>query len=138
MTWLYQNEIVNELPEGVVGFVYLITNTTNNRKYIGKKLATKSKTKMVKGKKKKIKVESDWKTYYGSNDELHQDIEKIGVDSFVREILRFCYTLTEVSYHEAKYQFTMGALESNDFYNSWIMVRCRKANLLKSRGKNDG
>jgi len=37
MQWTYQGEIVEEIPQGVEGFVYLITNTTNNRKYIGKK-----------------------------------------------------------------------------------------------------
>ena len=37
MTWLYQGTVINSLPEDCVGFVYLITNTTNNRKYIGKK-----------------------------------------------------------------------------------------------------
>lgn len=138
MTWYHNDEIVVELPEDCVGFVYLITNLSSNRKYIGKKLAKKSKTKVVKGKKKKIKVESDWKTYYGSNDELHKDIEALGTESFKREILRFCYSLTEVSYYEAKYQFTMEALESDDYYNSWIMVRCRKSNLMKTKDKDDG
>ena len=78
MTWSYQGAIVDELPETCVGFVYLITNTTNNRMYIGKKLAKFSKTtyktiKLKNGtkKKKKIKgtIDSDWKTYYGSSPE---------------------------------------------------------------------
>ena len=75
MTWIYQGNAVEQLPEDCVGFVYLITNNTNGRKYIGKKLAKFSKTtvKTVKLKngnkrKKKIrsKVDSDWREYYGS------------------------------------------------------------------------
>ena len=50
--WYYNDEPVDELPEGTVGFVYLITNLTNNRKYIGKKLASFRKTKPpLKGRK---------------------------------------------------------------------------------------
>ena len=39
MQWTYQGKIVEELPEDCEAFVYLITNTTNDRKYVGKKLA---------------------------------------------------------------------------------------------------
>jgi hypothetical protein len=77
MTWLYQGNVVEQLPDDCVGFVYLITNTVSGRKYIGKKLAKFSKTtyktvKLKNGnkKKKKIKgkIESDWQTYYSSSD----------------------------------------------------------------------
>jgi hypothetical protein len=44
MTWFYQNNLVETLPEECVGFVYLITNNLTGRKYIGKKLAKFSKT----------------------------------------------------------------------------------------------
>ena len=58
MTWTYQGVLVETLPEDCVGFVYVITNITNNRKYIGKKLAKFSKTtyktvKLKNGNKKK-------------------------------------------------------------------------------------
>ena len=87
MTWLYQGTVVDSLPEDCVGFVYMITNLTNNRKYIGKKLAKFSKTtyktiKLKNGNKKrkkiKGKIESDWRDYYGSSNELLKDIENIG------------------------------------------------------------
>ena len=29
--WYYKNKIVKEIPEGMIGFVYLITNITNNK-----------------------------------------------------------------------------------------------------------
>ena len=73
MSWYYQGIEVVDLPEDIVGYVYCITNLTNNRKYIGKKLAKFSKTtyKTVKQKngikkKKKIrtKIDSDWRDYY--------------------------------------------------------------------------
>ena len=60
--WYYQGNPIEELPEDCVGFVYLITNLSSGRKYIGKKLAkfskTTYKTKTLKnGKKKKQKIE---------------------------------------------------------------------------------
>jgi tRNA A22 N-methylase len=130
--WTYQNIIVEELPEDCVGFVYLITNKTNNRMYIGKKLSKFSKTtyKVVKlkngtKKKKKIKskIDSDWQEYYGSSIELNKDVESLGKDNFTREILFFCKSKAECSYIEAREQFTRRVLESDDFYNGQISVR---------------
>ena len=130
--WTFNNEIVEELPETCVGFVYLITNTTNGRMYIGKKLAKFSKTtqKTVKLKngnkrKKKIrtKVDSDWRDYYGSSPELSRDVELIGTDKFTREILYYCKSKAECSYIEAREQFSRRVLESRDYYNGHIQVR---------------
>lgn len=139
MTWLYQGEIINELPEDCVGFVYLITNNLSNRKYIGKKLAQFSKTsyKMVKlkngtKKRKKIKskVTSDWLTYYGSNDELKKDVETLGSINFTREILYFCKSKAECSYIEAREQFNRRVIESTDYYNNQIQLRVHGSHIL--------
>lgn len=130
--WLHNEEVVEEFPSKAVGFVYLIT-CPDGRKYIGKKLLTKSKTKQVKGKKKKIRVESDWRDYFGSNDELNKLVEDIGKENFKREVLHICYSKAECSYIEAKEQFVRGALESDEYFNSWIMVRVRKAHILKKK-----
>ena len=132
MSWLYENTQIETLPEDCVGFVYLITNNVSGRKYIGKKLAKFSKTayKVVKlkngnKKRKKIrsKIESDWQLYYGSNDQLNQDILALGADNFTREILFYCKSKAECSYIEAREQFNHKVLESDDYYNGQIVCR---------------
>jgi hypothetical protein len=139
MTWLYQNQTVVQLPEDCVGFVYLITNTTDGRMYIGKKLAKFSKTtqktvKLKNGtkKKKKIrtKVDSDWRDYYGSSPELSRDVEQLGTDKFQREILYYCKSKAECSYIEAREQFTRKVLESRDYYNGHIQVRVHGSHII--------
>lgn len=137
--WLYNNQELTELPEECVGFVYLITNLTNQRKYVGKKLAKFSKTsyktvtlKNGTKKKKKIKskVDSDWLEYYGSSNELNKDIELLGKENFRREILFFCKSKAECSYIEAREQFTRRVLESTDYYNNNIMCRIHGSHIL--------
>ena len=91
--WTYEGKVINELPEWVTGFVYQITNTTNGRMYIGKKLARfKKSRKPLKGRvnKRRYTVDSDWKEYFGSSDELNADIKKFGKSKFKRVILFYC------------------------------------------------
>lgn len=125
--WFYTGAVFeSEFIDNYIGFVYLITNKINGRKYIGKKLFWSSKTKVVNKKKKKTKVESNWKSYYGSSEELCTDVEKYGTINFKREILRLCKTKGECSYFEAKEQFLVDAILSEDYYNTWMSVRVRK------------
>ena len=139
MSWTYNGAVVDILPDDCIGFVYLITNTVTGRKYIGKKLAKFSKTsyKVVKQKngvkkKKKIKskIESDWQTYYGSNDILNEDVNNLGKDKFTREILFYCNSKAQCSYIEAREQFTHKVLESKDYYNGQISVRVHGSHIL--------
>jgi len=133
--WFYNDTVVDSLPDDCVGFVYLITNLTNNRKYVGKKLSKFSKTtyrvvKLKNGtkKRKKIrsKIESDWQTYYGSSVELSADIAQLGADNFKREILHYCNAKAVCSYIEAKEQFDRKVLESTDYYNGIISLKVHK------------
>lgn len=135
MTWIFEEKIIETLPEDVVGFVYMITNQLTGRKYIGKKLAKFKKirlktSRLKNGTKKKSKIryeiDSDWQTYYGSNTVLSEEVKTTGSENFNRQILRYCYSKNELNYWEAKYQFDYGVLLGNDWYNEWISVKVRK------------
>ena len=133
MTWIYQGKPVQEIPEGYVGFVYKITNTQTGRKYIGKKLVEFKKSRPpLKGRvnRRRYKVESDWREYYGSSDALTEDIQQLGVEHFTREILFYCRNKAELSYVEAREQFARKVLESDAYYNGHIRVRVH-GNLFK-------
>ena len=133
--WFYENKEVKELPE-CVGFVYQITNTTNGRMYIGKKLARfKRSRRPLKGRrnKRRYTVSSDWEYYYGSSDQLLADVEKLGKDNFKREILFYCKSKAELSYIEAREQFARKVLESNDYYNGHIRVRIHGSGILREK-----
>ena len=140
MSWLHESKTIQTLPEDCVGFVYLITNNLTGRKYIGKKLAKFSRTtyktvKLKNGnkKKKKIrgKIESDWQTYYGSNEQLNQDVERLGAGNFTREILYYCRSKAECSYMEAREQFSRRVLESDDGYNGHMQGRVHGSHIRK-------
>ena len=130
MDWIYKGKTFvppeDFSPEKMYGFIYQIRNTENDMKYIGKKFFYSAKTKQVKGKKKKYKALSNWQTYYGSSDNLTKDVLQLGHENFKREILHLCLTKGECGYLEAKEQFRNNVLETDNYYNSWIMVRVRK------------
>ena len=132
--WTYQGEKIDAIPDQYEGFVYLITNTTNDKKYIGKKLAKFKTTKPpLKGRKNKRRghKESDWKTYWGSSDLLQEDVAKLGEDKFTREIIHFCESRGVMSYLEAKEQFDREVLLKDDYYNGFINVRIGGSKLLR-------
>ena len=134
MSWTYRGKEITEIPDEYEGFVYLITNLTNNQKYIGKKLAKFKTTKPpLKGKKNKRRgyKESDWRTYYGSSDRLNADVAALGEENFTREILYLCKGRGEMSYIEAREQFDRRVLETDDYYNGIINVRVGGSDKLK-------
>ena len=136
MQWTFQNQIIDEIPEGYIGFVYIITNKTTGQKYIGKKLAQFKRTKPpLKGKrlKRRSVVESDWREYYGSSDRLNADVQALGPENFTREILYLCKSKAELGYLEAREQFERRVLETDDYYNGIINVRVGGSNILRQR-----
>ena len=134
MHWTYQGNEITNMPEDVVGFVYMITNTTNGKMYIGKKLAKFKRSRPpLKGRKNKrrYKVNSDWQDYYGSSDALAKDLQQLGKEKFVREILYYCNSKAECNYVEAREQFNRKVLESDQYYNGHIRVRVHGKGILK-------
>ena len=141
--WYYQGTIVENLPDDCVGFVYIVTNTSNNKRYIGKKLAKFSKTKykmvtLKNGtkKRKKIKsyVDSDWKTYYGSSVELSADILTIGIEHFTREILFYCTSKGSLSYVELREQIFNEVLLNPDlWYNGIVQAKIHRNHIKDLR-----
>jgi len=132
--WTHKDKVVDELPADCEGFVYIITNQTDGRKYIGKKLARFKVTKPpLKGKKNKRRStkESDWRTYWGSSEHLLSDVEKLGEENFTREILHYCQSRGMLSYLEAKEQFDREVLLSDDYYNGIINVRVGSSKVLQ-------
>lgn len=127
--WLYKNETFEEVPDDAYGYVYLITNIVTGKKYIGKKLFWFKKTKVVKGKKKRTKVESDWREYWSSSDEVKKDVEALGQDKFIREILHICPNKGSCNYLEAREQMDRRVLETDEYYNGQIQCRVHRTHI---------
>ena len=128
--WTYKGEELKEVPDGYVGMVYLITNLSNGKQYVGKKQFHFRRTKTVKGKKKRTVVESDWQKYYGSNKELQEHVVLFGEQMFRREILYLCKNKSQMSYLELREQIDRRVLESELFYNGWISAKIHKTKHL--------
>lgn len=128
--WQYKGKAIEQDDlDGHLAFVYCITNLKTKRGYIGKKLLQKTKTRQVKGKKKRTKVDSDWREYYGSNKELQSDVEKLGSKHFRREILHLCKSKGTANYLEMREQIDRRVLESDEWYNDWIMVKVHRSHI---------
>ena len=127
--WYFEGTpFLSENIDDNFGFVYLITNLTNGRKYIGRKYFWSFRKPP--GKKRKVKQESDWKKYYGSCPELKEDIKKTDTKVFFkREILSLHSTKGSCNFEETKQLFLNNVLsEALDngtpaFYNSNILGR---------------
>lgn len=140
--WLYKGEPVIEIPEGAYGFIYCITEKDTGKIYIGQKAfhSYHKKVSYVRnertGRMNKVKdvevSESNWKDYFGSNVLLKQTIKSKGKSNYSREILRFVRTKKELTYFEAKEQFSRGVLEPEavDSYNDNILGKFYRSDFI--------
>lgn len=134
-------------PEDYLGFVYKITNVTNNKFYIGKKVfwnnkkhkLTKKQLSEQTGPGRKsiyeiIRTESNWKTYWGSNKELLEDIKKLGEDYFECQILQLCKTKKQLTYFEMHHQCVSQCLICPSIsYNSNILGKFFPGDLIDAK-----
>ena len=136
--WLYQNSEINtlnDLQNPPFGFIYITTHLPTGKKYLGKKSffhtlnkklgkkelleqpVTRGRTKST----KQVIKESDWKTYYGSEEFIKQKIKEGKQNEFTREIIKFVENKKLLTYFECKYQFEYNVLESKEWLNSNIL-----------------
>lgn len=120
--WIYDGSPVYEFPDDAYAFVYILTHKASGRSYIGKKTLWSARTKTVKGKKKRYKVESDWKKYYSSSEEIKKMVSE--GEEFSREILHLCVSKGQANYLEAREQMDRRVLENPDKYMNGI-INCR-------------
>ena len=133
--WYYNNEEFDSTPDEYQGFVYIITEISTDKKYIGKKNFWKPKTLPINKKRKRrvrTRTESDWREYYSSSHEVVALVEQNGVGNYRRDILKLCKTKGEMSYYEAKLQFEHDVLLREDYYNEFIGCKIHSKHLLKS------
>lgn len=133
--WYYNNKVYEPSEEELkewVGFVYVITDKSNNKMYVGKKTFWSKRTlPALKGKTRKRRsiVESDWKSYYGSSDLVKQLLLEGGEQNFHREILYFCKSKGEMGYLEAKEQFDRNVLLDDNYYNGIINCKIHRSHV---------
>jgi hypothetical protein len=133
LMWHYgEVEFTSEMINDYIGFVYVITDLSNKKKYVGKKLFNSTRRLApLKGKTRKRKVvkESDWKDYFGSSDEVKLLVETNGRESFHREIIHLCNSKGIMSYLETKEQFDREVLLSDEYYNGIINCKIHRTHV---------
>ena len=140
--WMYEGSpFTSDDIDDNYGFVYRIINTVNQKEYIGRKYFTQKRK--PKGSKRKVTSESDWKKYYGSSEDLKQDIRRMGKENFRREIISLHKTLGQVNYEETKQLFLNNVLKealddgTPKYYNSNILGRYMKKDYGNFRTNNE-
>jgi len=126
--WLYNDKVFeSEDIKDYFGFCYLLTDLENGKQYIGRKYFYSIRKK--KGVRKKVRSESDWKSYYSSSKKVQQIVKESGPNRFKREILSLYIKKGQVNYNETKLLFQHNVLEAKDdngeklYYNDNIMNR---------------
>ena len=126
--WLYNGVgFESEDIEDYFGFCYLLTDLKNGKMYIGRKYFHQNRKK--KGQRRRVRSESDWKTYYSSSKKVQHLVQEFGGARFKREILGLWKKKGQVNYNETKLLFNHNVLEAVDdkgeklYYNDNIMNR---------------
>lgn len=147
--WLYFDPLgvtrefnkIEDFPPNTIGFIYKITNVLNNKFYIGRKVLFNNTNKALTKKeiaewdkpgrvprKKKVKKESNWESYWGSNKQIKEDLKNMGEDCFTREILTLCKTKKQLTYYEVYWQMKLEVL-AIDSYNDNIQGKFYRKDL---------
>ena len=135
--WLYKNKVIKtieDFPKDCFGFVYEVTHIPTGKKYLGKKVLFFNQKKPLtqkellecigpgrKPKYKRIEKESDWKTYYGSQENIKQLVKEGKAEDFKREILYLASNKKMLTYIETKLLFLNEVLEKDEYLNSNIL-----------------
>lgn len=123
--WKYEDRKIlslDDVPEGAVSFIYLISNVEGLH-YIGKKSLYSTVTRPpLKGTRKKRKVtkQSKWLTYKSSN-KIVKEWEDWEITN--RTIINWAYTKKHATYLECHALFTLNVLKSDVFLNDNIQGR---------------
>lgn len=131
--WLYKNTEVtdiSQIPEGVIGFVYVIINNITGEFYLGKKNLHSSRTlKPLKGSKRKRKVtkESDWLKYQSSNSTVKN------WNSVKKEIIEYCYTKKMLTVRELQAILCMNGLEDDKCLNDNVLGKIFRGDFEKEK-----
>ena len=134
--FLYKGKDLEEsdIPTTALGFIYKIVHVDTGRWYIGRKMLTSASSKMVNGKKKKIRKESDWRTYFGSSPYLIEEMKENGKDAYTREIILFVSTKSQLLVAEEYYLHVSGSMFTEMSYNSNIRSKIFKKWFAKDPG----
>jgi hypothetical protein len=154
MNWLHNEKEVTEemVPDGAVGFIYMISHIPTGKYYIGKKslesvrnvkigvreLAKIKQERKAAGMggrapvKKKIRKSSDWEKYYSSNEWINKQVKEGKEEEFKREIIEFCYSKKSLSYLEVYYQFKHNVLSNENSINENILGKFFKKDTLNT------
>jgi hypothetical protein len=135
--WLYKEEVIDsieKMPKNTFGFIYEVCYIPTNEKYLGKKvLQFNKKLPPLKGfkRKRKVVVESDWQTYYGSHQKIKNLLKEGKQDNFRRTILEFAFNKKNLTYLETKYLFSNHVLENTEYINDNILGKFFRKDLVK-------
>tara|TARA_B100001287_G_scaffold238526_1_gene212035 strand:+ start:624 stop:1127 length:504 start_codon:yes stop_codon:yes gene_type:complete len=141
-SWTYQGRLItdiSDMPNDTYGFIYEVRYKPTDTRYIGKKvlffernkrlgkkaleaLREERKAKGIGGRvplKQKVRTESDWKDYFGSQKEIVALAKKDQAgENWEKRILEFVPNKKLLTYYETKHLFINNVLE--DSYSAHI------------------